>query len=170
MYRHPDCQGLIHDPQVIALLRRQQLCLDKDGRTPWQPMLACQHKCLASYGNMACCMSAVPSGCPIMMFRFCSACPAAPLTRLSNTAASTSHMSSVPVPSSANNMLETQLTAQTHPICILDQVSTCNVARSIALCHASQQILWVNAGQMMHPSTYGSPQSAAASGCGISKR
>lgn len=31
-------------------------------------------------------MSAVSSGCPIMIFRFCIACPAAPFTKLSNTA------------------------------------------------------------------------------------
>ena len=35
---------------------------------------------------MASCIRPVPSGCPIIMFRFCMACPAAPLTRLSSTA------------------------------------------------------------------------------------
>ena len=40
----------------------------------------------SAQGNMASCIRPVPSGCPIIMFRFCMACPAAPLTRLSSTA------------------------------------------------------------------------------------
>lgn len=53
--------------------------------------LPCSRKRI--YGNMASCIKPVPSGWPIMIFRFCIACPAAPFTRLSNTAwFSRSHM------------------------------------------------------------------------------
>ncbi len=45
-------------------------------------------------GNMACCMRAVSSGCPIMIFKFCMACPAAPLSKLSRTAAAHEHQQS----------------------------------------------------------------------------
>lgn len=52
--------------------------------------------CLARQcqGNMACCIRAVSSGCPIMMFKFCMACPAAPLSKLSRTAAASENQQS----------------------------------------------------------------------------
>ena len=52
--------------------------------------------CLARQcqGNMACCMRAVSSGCPIMMFKFCMACPAAPFSKLSRTAAASGNQQS----------------------------------------------------------------------------
>lgn len=96
-------------------------------------------------GNMACCIRAVSSGCPIMMFRFCMACPAAPLSKLSRTAAA-----------NGNQQSDAAWTFRSSPCCGAQQKenSLCCKAKAcntIKFHVSTQQASWLDALACIQP-------------------